>query len=341
VDYRNGTYLRRLVTSLGGVEVRVPRTRNNGAPTEVLGRYKRRAGELDDAIVAAYVNGVSTRGMGEVTEALAGESVSRSTVSRITQTLDGYVEALRTERLEESIPYLYLDATFLNARWARKVENVSALVAYGVGEDGRRRLLAVTIGAQESEDSWSELLQQLIDRGLTGVQLVISDEHKGLTQAVRKQLPEVKRQRCTVHLQRNVLSKVPRRLRKRVAREVSAIFKAKSRTQAKKKLASFRDRFGKQLPEAVECLDAGFKDATVFYDFPEPHWTRIRTTNGLERLHGEIKRRIRAVGSFPDRASALRLITAVALRVTGIWADRRYLDVSLLDGVDTTQAKAA
>lgn len=331
IDRRNGSYLRRLLTSMGAIDVRVPRTRNHGSPTDVLGRYQRRTAEVDDAIVSAYVNGVSTRGMGEVTEALMGESVSRSSVSRVTRVLEHQVEQLRSQRIEGPIPYLYLDATFLDARWARKVENVSALVAYGVGSDGKRVLLAVTIGAQESEATWTDLLEQLIRRGLTGVRLVISDEHRGLINAVRKLLPEVPRQRCTVHLQRNVLSNVPKRLRKRVAREVSTVFKAKSRKDAKKELRELVKRFSKEIPEAMACLADGFKDATVFYDFPESHWLRIRTTNGLERLHGEIKRRTRAVGAFPDRASALRLVTAVALRVTTLWADRRYLDVSLLD----------
>lgn len=338
-DRRNGTYLRNLITSMGAIEVRVPRTRNHGSPTEVFGHYKRRTSEIDEAIVTAYVNGVSTRGMGDVTEALMGESVSRSSVSRATRVLEEQVEQLRRQRIEEPIPYLFLDATFLDARWARKVENVSVLVAYGVGLDGKRQLLAVTIGAQESEASWCDLLEQLIDRGLTGVLLVISDEHRGLVNAVRKLLPEVKRQRCTVHLQRNVLSRVPKRIRKRVAREVSAIFKAKNRKAAEKALRAVVKRLSKQVPEAMACLADGFKDASVFYDFPEAHWQRIHSTNGIERLHGEIKRRIRSVGAFPDRASALRLVTAVALRVTDMWAHRRYLDMSLLDeATEVTQA---
>ena len=160
---------------------------------------------------------------------LMGERVGRSTVSRVAKRLDEAVEELRTRPIDGPHPYLYLDATFLDARWARKVENVSALVAYAVDPDGHRRLLGVTLGPEESEASWSELLTQLVDRGLSGVQLVIADEHAGLAAAVRKLLPEAQRQRCTVHLQRNVGAKVPHRLRKRVAREVSVIFKASGR----------------------------------------------------------------------------------------------------------------
>ena len=335
--HRNGTYLRRLLTGMGQIEVTVPRSRE-GSPADVMGRYQRRTAEVDDMIVEAYVSGVSQRKMGEVTEALMGEQVSRSTVSRTAKRLEQAVEELRSQAIEGPHPYLYLDATYLDARWARKVENVSALVAYAVGPDGHRRLLGITIGAEESEASWGELLTQLLDRGLSGVQLVIADEHAGLAAAVRRFLPEVRRQRCTVHLQRNVMAKVPHRLRKRMAREVATVFKAPSLADAKQRLAEIKARWSKELPEAMTVLDRGFTAATQFYAFPEAHWRRLRTTNGLERLHGEIKRRIRSVGAFPDRASALRLITAVALRTTEAWASRRYLDLSLLQTQETAKA---
>jgi transposase-like protein len=276
--------------------------------------------------------------MADVTEALMGERVGRSTVSRVAKRLDDAVQELRRAPIEGAHPYLYLDATFLDARWAKKVENVSALLAYAVGPDGHRRLLGISMGAEESEASWSELLSELVERGLSGVQLVIADEHAGLAAAVRKFLPEARRQRCTVHLQRNVGAKVPHRLRKRVAREVARVFQAPGLAESKKLLAEFKARWSKELPEAVEVLERGFPAATQFYAFPEAHWPRLRTTNGLERLHGEIKRRIRAAGAFPDRASALRLITAVAIKTTTIWGDRRYLDLSLLETKEVAQA---
>jgi transposase-like protein len=337
-DHRNGTYLRRMLTSMGQIDVTVPRSREQGSPADVLGRYQRRSPELDEMMVEAYVSGVSQRKMGDVTEALMGERVGRSTVSRVAKRLDGAVQELRKAPIEGVHPYLYLDATFLDARWAKKVENVSALVAYAVGPDGHRRLLGLTLGAEESEASWSELLDQLLERGLSGVDLVIADEHAGLAAAVRKFLPEACRQRCTVHLQRNVGAKVPHRLRKRVAREVAQVFQAPGLAEAKNLLAEFKARWTKELPEAVEVLERGFAAATQFYAFPEAHWPRLRTTNGLERLHSEIKRRIRGAGAFPDRASALRLVTAVAIKTTTIWGDRRYLDMSLLHIQEVAQA---
>lgn len=330
-DSRNGTYLRRLLTSMGMIEVGVPRTRESGSAGEVLGAYQRRSGELDEAICQAYVSGVSTRKMRGVVESLAGKGISASTVSRITERLDAKVEQLRSMPISEPIVYLYLDATFLDARWARKVENVSALVAYGVDKAGKRRLLGVSIGSEESEDSWSDLLRQLCERGLHGVQLVIADDHKGIEAAIRHHLPEAERQRCTVHLQRNILHKIPQRLRGRLAPRFSQLFKAKDAKQAQELRAKLHGEFGSHIPEAFEILDRGWSAATRFYRFPKEHWTRIRTTNGLERLHGEIKRRIRAVGVFPDRDSALRLVTAVALQSAATWDDRRYLDMSLID----------
>lgn len=331
-DQRNGTYLRRLLSSLGWIDVNMPRTREQGSPVDVIGRYRRRTGEVDQAVVAAYVQGVSTRKMGRVTTALLGDEVKRSTVSRVTKALEEQVEDLRRARLDEPFAYVYLDATFLDARWARSVENVSALVAYGVGADGHRRLLGVSIGAEESESSWADLLAQLVDRGLHGVRLVIADAHAGLVAAARKAFPEAKLQRCTVHLARNVLAKAPRRLWKRLGRELRRVFTAESTQEARKRLTAFRHALGAQVPEALACLEDGFTAATQFFSFPKAHWRRIRSTNGLERLHGEVKRRIRSVGAFPDRASALRLVIAVAVQTTTTWGSRRYLDMTLLDG---------
>jgi putative transposase len=318
------------VTTAGEVAVRVGRARDGGAATAPLGRYARRRPEIDAAVTQAYVRGVSTRDMAGVTEALLGKQVGKSTVSRVTKRLEDKVEELRRKPITEPVAYLYLDATFVDARWARSVENVSALVAYGIGPDGKRDLLGIHLGASESEASWTELLAELVARGLSGVRLIIRDEHAGLAAAARKVLPEARQQRCTVHLTRNVMSNVPKRHQKRLGREVIKVLHADSLDDAKRNLKAFRLQFAKQFPEAVECLERGFDDATTYFAFPAAHHQRIRTTNGLERLHGEIKRRTRAIGAFPDRASALRLITAVALQVTSIWSDRVYLDMTLL-----------
>jgi transposase-like protein len=340
VDARNGSYRRTVGTSLGAAQLEVGRRRTGGSASQAIGRYRRRTAEVDAMITEGYVRGLSTRDMGPVAAALTGEPIGRSTVSRVTKHLDQRIEELRRERIEEPIAYLYLDATFIDARWARSVENVSVLVAYGVKPDGKRHLLGVQLGAAESEDTWAELLRELVERGLHGVHLVIADDHAGLRNAARKLLPDVPLQRCTVHLLRNILARVPAKHRTRLTREASNVLHAKDMAAAKAALASFQTRLERQYPEAVRCLVDGFAAATRYFAFPKAHWRRIRTTNGLERLHGEIKRRTRAVGAFPDRASALRLITTVALQVTAIWSDRKYLDMSLLD-LHSTSRQAA
>lgn len=345
-DFRNGSYLRQMLTSLGHIDVAVPRTRESGnGSAEILGRYKRRTEDMDALICESYVHGVSTRDMSELMEALCGRPVGKSTVSRVTKVLEEHVESLSKAPIEDDIPYLFLDATFINTRWARAVENVSALVAYGVSrKTGKRTLLAVTMGVTESEDSWTELLEQLIGRGIKGVKLVVADAHQGLSNAVRKLFPDVKQQRCTVHFMRNMLAKSPRRLQKRLANELKLIFKAKTLKEAKAIKKSFVARWHKELPELVACLEKGFTAATHFYAFPQKHHKKIRTTNGIERLHLEIKRRTKVIGSFPDRKSALRLITAVAINHAKNWEGRAYLDMSLLgDEVnqETMEKKAA
>jgi len=323
--------MRRLMTSMGHVDLAVPRSRQSGSAGDVLGRYNRRTEDVDCAITEAYVRGVSTRGMGDITEALMGETVGRSTVSRVAKKLDDQLAAMRGAPIAGPVPYLYLDATYVKMRWARAVESVAVLIAYAVGPDGYRKPLGATLGAEEDADVWTEFVGELVGRGLTGVRLVIADDHKAIGAAVRHHLPEARQQRCLVHFERNVLKKTPRRLRRRLAKELSHIFAAKSRKEATSRLAEFEGGLGSQLPEALECLKAGFAAATVFYDFPPAHWRFIRTTNGLERLNREIKRRTDSVGAFPDRASALRLIAAVVLKATRSWAYKQYLDVKQLE----------
>ncbi len=229
-------------------------------------------------------------------------------------------------------------ATFLDARWVRTGQSVSALVAYGVGEDGHRHLLALTLGGSDSADSWLALLRQLLERGLRCVRLIIADGHEGLTATARHALPEAQLQRCTVQLTRNILANAPWRLRGRLGKETSAVFEAASRQDARKRLEALQEGLGRQVLEAMACVREGFAAATCLFAFPKAHCKRLRSTNGLERLRGEAKRCIRAVGAFPDRASALCLITAVPLEVTGVWDDRRYIDMSLLNSIPASES---
>lgn len=292
-------------------------------------------------IAEAYVQGVSQRDAARITEALTGQTVSKATASRVAKRLQLGLDELHAQKLEQSHPYLYLDATYVKARWAGKVESACLLVAYAVNEDGFRALLAVHIATSESYESWTEILNDLLRRGLHGVRLVISDADAALRKAVRHLFAEIPQQRCTVHLQRNIGAHIPKRIQTRVLKEVGKIFKAKTKAQALEKMKGFEQRWTKELPEAVKCLKAGFNNAAAFFEFPQAHHQRIHTTNTLERLNGEIKRRARAVGHFPDRQSVLRLLGTVAIQTTAIWADRRYLDISLMkEGCETEELAA-
>jgi len=340
-DYRNGSYLRRLATALGWIEVTAPRPRSGPAPQSVLERYQRREESLNALVREAYVGGCSTRDLEALTETLLGEGISRSTISRVTEGLADEVETYFRRPLPKAYPYLFLDATFLDARWAGAVEDVSALVAYGVDEDGHRELLGLALGCEESEQSWAELLEQLNERGLHGVRLVVRDEHAGLRRAVRRFLPRAEQQRCWVHFLRNIVAKVPLRLRNQVLAELKKIWKADSADEARQRAEAWLVRWEGELPEAVKILRAGLEASLTFYRYPRGHWKRIRSTNALERLHLEIKRRINALGAFPDRKSALKLIGACALRVARKWGERRYLDTRLMRDERKEAAKAA
>jgi len=262
-------------------------------------------------------------------------------VSRVAASLGDKVEQLRKAPVIWPIPYLFLDAVFLDAWWARKVENVSALVAYGIGMDGKRQLLAVTIGAEESEGSWRKLLAQLIERGLAGVQHVIADRHLGIASAVRKHLPEVPQQRCTVHLQRNVPTTVPQRLRSRLG-------KRSPRSSRRRPRPRQRGVWTRPPPAWVgRCPRPSSASGRALRQPPSFIPSRESTGTGSGRPTASSCSTARSSAGpgrwvhFPDRASALRLVTAVALRVTAIWTDRRCLDMSLLKPKEVIEAKAA
>ena len=340
-DYRNGSYLRRLATALGWIELEVPRPRTGPVPQGVLERYQRREESVNTLVREAYVGGCSTRDLERLTEALLGEGLSRSTMSRITEELTEEVESYFRRPLAKAYPYLFLDATFLDARWAGAVENVSALVAYGVDEEGHRELLGLRLGCEESEESWSELLGELAERGLQGVRLVIRDEHAGLRRAIRRFLPRAEQQRCWIHFLRNVTARVPLRLRKQVVAELKPIWNAGSGEDAQRRAEAWLEKWEGELPEAAKILRAGLEASLTFYRYPKGHRKRIRSTNALERLHAEIQRRIGAVGAFPDRKSALKLVGICALRVAHKWSDRRYLDMKSEAQTRKEEAKAA
>jgi putative transposase len=333
---RNGYYQRNLVTPAGKIErLEVPRDREGEFVTEVFERYKRMTGDVEEAVLEMYLSGISVRKISGVTEALSKVRVGKDAVSRIASRLQELQKEWRERSLEEKdYPYLYLDATYLKVRWGASVTNMALLACVGVDEEGFREVLAVEVASSEKGAAYASLLRGLIDRGLDGVRLVVSDDHEGIKAAVASELPGTEWQRCTVHFERNVLSHVPSTSMAEVAEDLKAIFKVRRLKTAETLTEEFVELYKKSYPKAVSVFEAGIEDALTYLSFPGSHHARIRTTNMLERLFKEVKRRTRVVGVFPNETSASTLATEIALRSSEEWALRRYLTMDALEALE-------
>jgi putative transposase len=330
---RNGHYQRNLVTPAGKIErLEVPRDREGAFVTEVFERYKRMTGDVEEAVLEMYLSGISVRKIAGVTDALSKVRIGKDAVSRIARRLEGQQKEWRERSLEEKeYPYLYLDATYLKVRWGAGVTSMALLVCVGVEEEGFREVLAVEVAGKEKGAAYASLLRALIDRGLRGVRLVVSDDHEGIKAAVAGELPGVEWQRCVVHFERNVLSHVPASEMNEVAEDLKAVFKVRREKTARALAEEFVELYEKCFPKAVAIFEAGIADALTYLSFPGSHHPRIRTTNMLERLFKEVKRRTRVVGVFPNETSASTLATEIALRSSEEWALRRYLTLDTLE----------
>jgi putative transposase len=330
---RNGHYQRNLLTPAGKIErLEVPRDREGEFVTEVFECYKRMTGDVEEAVLEMYLSGISVRKIAGVTEALSRVKVGKDAVSRIASRLEEQQNEWRERPLEDKeYPYLYLDATYLKVRWGARVTTMALLVCVGVDEEGFREVLAVEVAGKEKGAAYASLLRGLIDRGLRGVRLVVSDDHEGIKAAVAGELPGVEWQRCVVHFERNVLSHVPASEMKEVAEDIKAVFKVRRQKTARALAEEFVELYRKRFPKAVALFEAGIEDALTYLSFPGSHHVRIRTTNMLEHLFKEVKRRTRVVGVFPNETSASTLATEIALRSSEEWALRRYLTMGTLE----------
>ena len=332
---RNGHYQRNLVTPAGKIErLEVPRDREGEFVTEVFERYKRLTGNVEEAILEMYLSGISTRKIAGITEALSKVKIGKDAVSRISKRLEDEQRAWRERPLEKAYPYLYLDATYLKVKWDASVRSLALLAAVGVDEEGFREVLAVEIAAGEKSAAYSWLLRGLLDRGLCGVRLVVSDDHEGIKAAVWGELPGVEWQRCIVHFARNVLAHVPASAMGEVAEDLKAIFKVRREKTAKALVEEFVSLYEKRYPKAVSVFEAGVGGALTYLRYPGSHHAKIRTTNVLERLFKEVKRRTRVVGVFPNETSASTLATEIMLRSSEEWALKRYLSMEALEAVE-------
>jgi putative transposase len=330
---RNGYYQRNLVTPAGKIErLEVPRDREGEFVTEVFERYKRMTRDVEEAILEMYLSGISVRKIAGVTDALSKVRIGKDAVSRIASRLEEQQKEWRERSLEEkSYPYLYLDATYLKVRWGARVTSMALLACVGVDKEGFREVLAVEVAGSEKGEAYASLLRGLIDRGLCGVRLVVSDDHEGIKAAVWGELSGVDWQRCIIHFERNVLSHVPASSMTEIAEDLKAIFKVRREKTAHILVEEFVELYGGRFPKAVSIFEAGISDALTYLSYPGGHHARLRTTNMLERLFKEVKRRTRVVGVFPNETSAATLATEIALRSSEQWALKRYLTMDALE----------
>ena len=322
---RNGTRTRPWDTRVGTLEVAIPKLRT-GSYFPTFLEPRRRAEQALVAVVAeAYVQGVSTRKVEALVQTLGVTGISKSEVSRMAAGLDAQVDAFRTRPLAAEYPYVWLDARYEKVREDGRVQAMAVVVAYGVRADGVREVLGVDVTAGEHVVFWRAFLQDLVARGMRGVRLVISDAHPGLRQAIREVFVGAAWQRCRVHFMRNVLARVPKKAQAMVAATVRTIFEQPDRERARAQLGTVIEALADRFPAVVELLIEAEDEVFTFYDFPAEHRRQIYSTNPLERLNKELKRRSAVVGIFPNRAAAVRLLGAVLVEQHEEWlVGRRY-----------------
>ncbi|MCY0944250.1 IS256 family transposase [Streptomyces antarcticus] len=351
--YRNGHREKTVTTQAGDLELAIPKLRAGSFFPSLLERRRRIDQALYAVIMEAYVHGVSTRSVDDLVKALGSDTgISKSEVSRICAGLDEQLDAFRTRPLDHiRFPYLFLDATYVKARVEHRIVSQAVVIATGVTEDGGREVLGVMVGDSETEVFWSQFLRSLRERGLTGVRLVISDSHSGLVKAIRKVMIGAAWQRCRVHFVRNVFSVIPKGSAEMVAATIRTLFAQPTAEAVRTHLDTVADMLGKQFPKVKEMLLAAKEDLTAFADFPHQHWKKIQSTNPLERLNREIKRRSDVVQVFPNTGAVSRLATAVLTELHDEWIafPRRYLSIESMDSLypdsitqplDTTERSA-
>jgi putative transposase len=331
LGYRSGYYGRALITRIGKIELRVPQDRQGRFRTEVFERYQRSEKALVLAMMEMYLQGVSTRKVKAVTEELCGHEFSSATISRIVSQLDEELEKFARRRLEEDYPYLILDARYEKVREDGAVRSQAVLIAIGIDWEGRRNVLAVELANRESASSWKQLLNSLRDRGLRGVQLAISDDHAGLKRAIREVLPEAIWQRCYVHFLRNALDYLPRKANDDCLMELRWLYDRRNVEEARRDLAAWLAKWTKRYPKLCVWVEENIEETLSFYRLPRQHHKNLKSTNMLERIMEEIKRRTLVVRIFPNAAGCLRLVRALAVEMHENWIEAiRYLNMEPL-----------
>ena len=341
-DTRAGHYERKLHTKAGEVTVKVPKLRALPFETQIIERYRRRESSVEEALMEMYLAGVSVRRVEDITEALWGTRVSPSTVSNLNKKVYSRIDEWRNAPIEGSHPYVYLDGIVLKRTWAGAVKNVSVLVAGGINEDGYREVLGVMEGPKEDKSGWQTFLRSLKNRGLKGVQLVVSDKCIGLVSSVEELFPDAAWQWCTVHFYRDVWKDVPSGKVKEVAAMLKAIHAQEDLEASRQKVTLVVEKLREmKLHKAAEQVEQTGEETLSYLNFPREHWRSIKTNNPLERIMREIRRRTRVVGAFPDGESAVMLAAARLRHMSGTkWGSRRYLDMGRLQELHRERGEA-
>lgn len=323
---RNGHYERQLTTRVGRLTLRVPRDRSGRFSTELFGRYQRSERALVLALMKMVVNGVSTRKVKRITEELCGHEFKRSTVSELAKGLDAEVEAWNERPLEGDYPFVLFDAMHVKVRRDGAVRSTSILIAFGINAQGFREVLGIRIAGSETESGWLETFRWLKRRGLTGVEVAASDAHEGLVRALEQTFHGAIWQRCQAHFRRNVLDKTPRQWKAAMSKGLDRILLAEDPERARAAYDALADELDGRADRALRVLEQGVEDATAVLALPDKYRKRLRTTNSLERLIEEVRRRERVIRIFPNERSAWRLLGAFLAEVHEEWSTgRRYL----------------
>jgi len=328
--YRNGTWDRELTTRVGKLTLRVPRHRNGQFSTELFSRYQRSEQALVLAMMEMVINGVSTRKVEPITQELGGKKFSKSTVSALCKQLDPIVHAFRTRPLKSHYPFIIVDALYLKVREDHRVQSRGLLIAIGTNEQGYREIIGFQVANTETESSWGEFFVSLKERGLKDVHLVTSDNHKGLAKAVRRHFQGATWQRCQTHFSRNMLDQTPKALQPEMKEDLRELYEAVDLDSARKIRDQIIGKYETRAPKAAALLDEAFDDITAVLAVPLKYRKRLRTTNSVERLNQEIRRRERVIRIFPNEASVIRLMGALLMEQDEKWqTGRKYFDMDL------------
>jgi putative transposase len=338
INHRNGYRERGWETRVGRIELAIPKLRKGSYFPAFLEPRRTAEKALTAVIQEAYVHGVSTRSVDDLVKALGGTGVSKSQVSRLCAEIDERVNAFLSRPIEGSWPYLWIDATYLKSRKGGRIVSVAVIVAVAVNTDGRREVLGVATGPSEAEVFWADFLRSLADRGLRGVTLVIADDHKGLRAAARRVF-HAGLQRCRVHWARSLLAHVGAKQRAAVAAMIRTIFTQETKAEASAQWDKVADALRDKHDKLGALMDAAREDVLTYMDYPKEHWAQIASTNPLERLNKEIKRRADVVGIFPNDEAIVRLVGALMLEQSDEWAvSRRYFSLESLASLADTDA---